>query len=956
MHRLSLPYLFIFFLASQWVLAQRPVSGKLLNKWNGEPVSGATIFMKKASVKTTTDAAGQFELIFPNSGEMQVRIEKEGYKSWSGSVSQDAMNTILLRPKGARPFAEGDSAFSQPIAQPIPLIRETAWHPAQLLTGRYAGIEAVRPGGNPNGHWDLRLNGLTTMYGNAEPLVLVDEMPDVPLWSLAPEEVANVEVIDDGEATEKLGIRGAAGGLNNKTSESGEKNWLRYLSSIKLERLARRYKSLSLDEFRAIGLTDYGHETDWTDEISRDALSHRHFLEFGARSQTIRYSASINYSNAEGTLLNSGYEHAGARLKLATGLFENKLKLETHLAGAERKAALSFPETFRYAITFNPTAPVSDGNPATDGFSYEPRFDYFNPVAMLRQNTNETTSSFSSLALRARWQISKHWSASHYSGRFLESSNHGEYYDRNSPFRGMAREGLALINDQKQTNTFTRSSIQFLKELGKWTMKQNIAYEWQRRVWEEVAAEGGGFISDDLSYHNIQLAADFAEGEGKVYSDKRADRRLALAWSLELSRGPVNAAFVFRREGSSRLSPNTRFANYPAARVGAELSRILSVPERLTWEADFQYSITGNLPPEEVRYYAWYGPSSEFYYNGSFIPSIQLLNNPNPALKAELSRQWRAGTTLTDKRLNLSLSLSIFRNKSFDLIRRENVPSPPNLWQWTWMNAGSMKSRGTQVSAKTTQRLSGRLNWTAEFNLSTLHTDLTNLSNDNTYREEFIAFPGAPGACCGNLIRVKEQRPIGEFWGSTFFGIGEFGSWNVSDAEGVIGTGLPDFTYGFTNQFTFGKWDLHFTLRGVAGHQLIHLMRLFYEHGNNGFVPQYNGIKTKYRLTKSQPYAPFSSYFVEKASFLRLQRVVLAYSFPFGKNEASKVRLYLAAENPFTITGYTGTDPELRLSDPGPTDNGGRPSGKPNVLAPGIDRRNLYLPARSFILGAAFEF
>ncbi|RMD99188.1 MAG: hypothetical protein D6816_15260, partial [Bacteroidetes bacterium] len=368
----------------------------------------------------------------------------------SSKLKEGTDNSIRLRRKGPKPFAEGDSTFSKTLLRPIPLISETAWHPAQLLTSRFAGLEAVRSGGDPNGHCELRLNGLTTMYGTAEPLALVDGMPDVPLWSLAPEEVAGAEIIDDLDATAQLGLRGAAGGLNFNTIQNRDEPWISYRTSLKLEKIARRYTGLSLDEVRANGLTDFGHQTDWTEAISRNALSHRHFLEFGSGGKSIDYVASANFNNTKGTLLGSGYEHAGARLKLSTGLFDDRLKVETHLAGAERKEMLSFPEAFRYAITFNPTAPVSDGNPETDGYSYEPKFDYFNPVAMLRQNTNETSRSFSSVALRASWQLSKNWHVSHYSGRFLENSRHGEYYDRNSPFRGMNREGLALIDNRKQ--------------------------------------------------------------------------------------------------------------------------------------------------------------------------------------------------------------------------------------------------------------------------------------------------------------------------------------------------------------------------------------------------------------------------------------------------------------------------------------------------------------------------
>ena len=162
----------------------------------------------------------------------------------------------------------------------------------------------------------------------------------------------------------------------------------------------------------------------------------------------------------------------------------------------------------------------------------------------------------------------------------------------------------------------------------------------------------------------------------------------------------------------------------------------------------------------------------------------------------------------------------------------------------------------------------------------------------------------------------------------------------------VIGNGLPKFEFGITNAFRYKQFDFNFFLRSSIGHQLINTYRAFYENPN--VATSYNIVNTKYFNPKVTDGAAYSSYDVEKASFLKLDNATLGYTFKIAKSSKpgmiSSLRAYISGQNLFTITGYTGVDPEVRYADSG------------NVLAPGIDRRETWVYTRSFTLGVNLGF
>jgi iron complex outermembrane receptor protein len=149
---------------------------------------------------------------------------------------------------------------------------------------------------------------------------------------------------------------------------------------------------------------------------------------------------------------------------------------------------------------------------------------------------------------------------------------------------------------------------------------------------------------------------------------------------------------------------------------------------------------------------------------------------------------------------------------------------------------------------------------------------------------------------------------------------------------------------------------LNFFLRGSFGHSLVNSWRAFYEPIVPGQINSYNRVVTKYSRNDIKD-AQFSSYYVEKADFIKLDNLSLGYNFKLGGNSPlTKLRVWIGGNNLFVITNYTGVDPEVRLEDKNSSDNGGFTATTPDPFAPGIERRSTYFRSRTYTVGVNFTF
>lgn len=395
---------------------------------------------------------------------------------------------------------------------------------------------------------------------------------------------------------------------------------------------------------------------------------------------------------------------------------------------------------------------------------------------------------------------------------------------------------------------------------------------------------------------------------------------------------------------------------FPAVSAGADISRVVDIPTVNALKFRASYGVTGALPPQSYLSLFLYGPTGRsFYYNGAYGPSYEPTQNANPDLKWEKKAEFDIGLDfgLLDNRL--TGSIDYYNRNTSDLLFNATVPVPPYPTNKMWMNIGTLKNTGVELLLAYDVLKGREFGWNTSVTFSTYNTKLASLNKDLAGNVVGASNLGSPGQEGTQITRAVEGEKIGILWGPVYMGVDAQGKFLFDDGTGkpvssdayktVIGNGLPKFELGWTNTLKYKNWDLNFFLRGSFGHDIVNTYRAFFENSTSTVIASYNVVKTKYFNPDLKSGQTFSSLFVEKGTFVKLDNATIGYNMDFKNPGVLKgVRLYLNGQNLFTITNYTGVDPEVRYSYGG------------NILAPGVDARDTYVRTLSLTLGANVRF
>jgi iron complex outermembrane receptor protein len=458
-------------------------------------------------------------------------------------------------------------------------------------------------------------------------------------------------------------------------------------------------------------------------------------------------------------------------------------------------------------------------------------------------------------------------------------------------------------------------------------------------------------------------ALDFANGLGGIGSYKNSNKLVAFFGRANLN---VDDTYFLsasaRYEGSSRFGANNKWGLFPAVSAGVTLSNIMDLANVNNLKLRASWGVTGNQPNESYASLQRFGRQGNFFYNGAFVPSYGPVSNPNPDLAWETKNEIDFGVDFAMFDNKLTGTIDYYSRTTKDLILLVNVPVPPNLFSQTLVNIGELANSGLEAAFNYNLVSTEKFSWSTGVNFATFKTKVVSLtSGDLSFGSGGVLYRanmGSPGQNATQLVRVKEGEELGQLWGPIQDGVNENGTPRFKDLNGdgkycdcdddkqVIGQGLPTFTAGWNNTFTFGNFDLNLFFRGAFGHDILNSYRGFYENLETTTINNYNVVNTKYynpKITK----AVVNSTHVEKGDFVKLDNATLGYRVNLKPGSGfTNVRFYLSSQNPFLLTGYTGIDPEVRFTD----SEGGDP------LAPGIERRSTYFTTRIFTLGLNLGF
>jgi len=482
------------------------------------------------------------------------------------------------------------------------------------------------------------------------------------------------------------------------------------------------------------------------------------------------------------------------------------------------------------------------------------------------------------------------------------------------------------------------------------------------RFRRDKEQEGGDFITDAFTYNNLGASKDFNEGIGNVYSYKNSNTLIAFFGRLNVN--VTDSWFLMvsaRYEGSSKFGTGNQWGLFPAVGGGVDLANVLNISAMDNLKLRVSYGVTGNQPSDSYISLLRLGPQGNFFYNGEFIPGYAPVSNPNENLGWEKKGEFDIGLDFSLLDGQLYGAFDYYTRTTTDLIFSYPVPVPPNLYSNATLNLGEMNSSGLELALTWNAVNSGDFTYGTSITPTYyLKNDLVSLSGvfngtELIYGVRDLGGMGSPGMSNVPVVRAEEGAPIGQLWSHTFEEIDGDGNLILRDTDGngtvdeldrsVVGNGLPDFEFGWGNNFTYKNFDLNIFFRGVFGHDLNNTYRAFYEVPR--MIGSYNLPATALDMKNEQTgtylnnsSGVLSSWHIEDASYFCLDNMSLGYNFDMSGTSAFRsIRVFVSGNNLFYITNYKGVDPSVRYGDGG------------NPLIPGIDRRNTWFRTRSLSLG-----
>lgn len=965
-------------------LAQQKVTGKVKDS-SGEPVIGASVVVKgNNTMGTITDFDGNFMLDVPAKsvlvisyiGYVTQEVPTAGKNSLEIVLKEDTKTLDEVVVIGYGTQRKGDVTSSVASVKADNFVKGAVKDVGQLIQGKVAGLAITNPNGDPTGSTQIRLRGTNTIGGaNTAPLVLIDGIPG-ELGTVAPEDVESVDVLKDGSAAAIYGTRGTNGVIliTTKQAKGVDINQVEYNGYVSTSLIAKKLDMLNADEFRTLYPDqDHGADTDWIDEISRTPVSHVHNLSLMGGNSKTNYIANLNYASRQGIMKKSDFESFQGRIEVTHRMFDDKLKLKFGLFGKKNQMeSTTSGGSFRgwvygQATRRNPTDPVRN----EDGTWNEnvSKFEYENPLALLyeaegnvkrtqlRYNGNIVYNPIKDLTLSAVFSYI----------RDNMNRGYGETLNHISALRdGLA--GWSSVGAYTKMEKLMELTAQYNKEIGAHKFSVLGGYSYNETDFEELWIDNYGFQDDYFGgWHNIGIGSALKDGKANIGSKKTPTNLIGFFGRATYSfKNRYLLMGALRYEGASQLwGTDNAWGLFPSISVGWRITEEAFMKNQKIFD-DLKlrvgYGVTGSQPKDPFLGVAMLKYGSYAFVNGNWVQTIVPASNPNPDLKWEEKKETNIGLDFVSWGGRLSGSIDYYNRDVDGLIYEYGVPTPPNLYNKTMANGGTMRNRGVEVLVTVVPVQNKDFEWSTTGTFSLNSNKLISLSG-SIFKSDYDYFNTGTVEYSGQVAdshRVQVGESIGNFYGFKVVDVDSEGRWIYEDRNGelvnykdfthapedkhVIGNGLPKWYAGWNNTLRYKNFDLNVTMRGAFGFQIINGGRMNYENVKNSRFE--NRLKSVNDLvfgkhTLSPEVEPeFNSYYVEDGDYWKIDNITLGYSFGQVGKYIKSLRIYGSVLNALTITGYKGIDPEVS------TDG----------LTPGYDTRDRYPSVRSFTFGVNVKF
>ena len=957
-----------FLLSTSFTLfAQQTVKGVVKEKATGITLPGVSVIVKGTTKGSQTDFDGNFTIEKVKTGDTLVfrylgYADKEIVLGSNFNLNVDLaesaeqLNEIVVVGYGTTTVR--DATGSVEAISEKEFTKGNIVTPENLLSGRVAGVN-ITTSGAPGSGSQIRIRGGSSLNASNDPLIVIDGLPlsGVNLSSINPNDIESFSVLKDASATAIYGSRGANGVIIITTKKGRKEYSLDYDYQMGFGEINNRVNVFDGNAFRdlvaqqrpdKVGLLGTAN-TNWQDEIYQKSVSTQHNVT--ARGQifgAIPTRLSIGFAGIEGNLLTSQFDRATVSLSMNPSFFDNHFKIALNYNRAFEDNRFADAGQVNAALRYDPSQPVYDSTSPFGGFYQHltrtpggilVQNGTRNPVAALLQNNNTSNlfRQYGNLKLEYNFHFLPELTITANAG-FDKSTTEGL---GSSPLNSPANyTDLFVGYDSGYTNNVLNESFDayftYLKTFDK--LKTDIMAGYSYQSFDGSGNSTGNTRNPTdagtISYVNTPVAlVGFLARANLTYNDK---------YLLTLN---------YRRDGTSRFGPENRWGNFGGAALAWRMSdedflKDSKVISELKLRASYglngqQDGIQGDLYLDRYRFG---NQNSQYLFDGSPIQST--IPSPRSNLKWENTATVELGVDFGLYDNKITGSINAFQKNSTDLLATVAVPDVANFTNRVTQNIGDLQVNGLEFTINSNIIKTADLNWNLNFNATYINREIIDLGDSGDidvggisggtgrfaqlYREGF-----AP-----NSFYVFKQlyNTAGQPIEGAYADLNGDGILNTSDKY-LKGNPQADITFGFQSSIDYKNFDVAFNLRASVGNYIYNNVNsssaqydLLLDNAVLGNIPT-SVLNTNFNTTAD---VIASDIYLENGSFLRMDNITLGYTFdrPIKKFASNSIRLWAGMQNVFTLTNYSGLDPEV---------------------FDGIDNTTYPRP-RTFLLGANIKF
>ncbi|HMU44832.1 MAG TPA: SusC/RagA family TonB-linked outer membrane protein [Chitinophagaceae bacterium] len=933
-------------------------------------------------------------LIFTSVGfdRLEISIDDKSVVDVTMTVTNASLGEVVVVSYGTR--RKGDLTGSVTSISSKDFQKGNINSPEQLLQGKVAGLQITTGGGSAGGGSRIRIRGGASLNASNDPLVVIDGVPVEGngiagsanvLNTINPNDIESISVLKDASATALYGSR-ASNGVIIVTTKKGTSGKLKisYNNMFSLGTVGKTVEVLNVNQLKDIIDADalasgnntykdlFGYNnsnitigTDWQDKIYQSAFGFDNTVSVSGGLGKVPFRASLGYLNQDGILRTNNFSRFSSALNLSPKLFDNHLAVNLSVKASHTKNTFANEGAIGSAIAFDPSKPVLSGNKEWGGYyewlqSNDLPIDLAtrNPVGLLelRDNRSKVGRVIGNIDLDYKLHFFPDLHLKINLGLDYISGSGNDNTDSASA-TNYKTGGRKVFYEQKKINTLADIFLFYEKTIKSINSKVDVLVGHSYQDFLTKVYNYPAFSYRAIADPNNPGKKDTIQGSEPTFPNDNPRFRLE-SYLARVNFSIMNKYLItasIRSDASSKLNPNDRVGYFPAVALAwkwkEEFFRNVSVLTEL--KLRLGWGQTGQQ--DGIGYYSYLpryslGTNTAQQQFGNVWVSYLRPEGYDPNLKWETTTTSNVGLDFGFLKSRITGSVDYYYRKTKDLLAEIDVPAGANFVNRITTNVGNVISKGVEVNLNTTPVKTDNLTWDFGVNYTYNEAEITNLLKNpdpNFKGQQVSGISGGTGNYIGihavnyapysflvyKQIYDKSNKPIEGLYED----LNRDGIVNDDDRY-IYKKPAADVLLGVNTQVIYKKFSF-----GLAGHASLgnYLYNNFFS--NNGVLRAIKNpinfignASVDYLNTGFVNNQYLSDYYIENASFFRLDNINLGYNVGKVFNNKASMRIAASVQNVFVITKYKGLDPE-------------------NAGDGGVDN-NIYPRPRIFSLGFNFDF